>query len=158
MRTALERLTPVGGARPGAVLFACGMNAVRSPMAACIARQLFPNQIYVRSCGARSGAPDPFVDAVMQEIGCDISRHRPKTFEELDESGFDLIISLAPEAHHKALEMTRTEAVEVEYWPTPDPTLATGSRDQILDSYRGVRDLLMARIKKRFAWSPAPSG
>ncbi|MBA5778212.1 low molecular weight phosphatase family protein [Stappia sp. F7233] len=136
----------------------CGMNAVRSPMAAFITCQLFPQQIYVRSCGVRDGEPDPFVEAVMQEIGCDISKHRPQTFEDLDESGFDLVITLAPEAHHKALEMTRTEAVDVEYWPTPDPTVATGSREQILDSYRQVRDLLMARIKKRFGWSPAPSG
>lgn len=146
------------GGRPNAVLFVCGMNAVRSPMAAYITRQLFPRQIYVRSCGVRSGDPDPFVEAVMAEIGCDIAAHRPQTFEEMDESGFDLVVTLAPEAHHKALEMTRTEAVDVEYWPTPDPTLATGSREQILDAYRGVRDLLMMRIKKRFGWSATPSG
>jgi protein-tyrosine-phosphatase len=145
-------------ARPTAVLFACGMNAVRSPMAATIARHLFPNQIYIRSAGVRQGEPDPFVDAVMSEIGMDTSRHQPKTFEELQESGFDLVVTLAPEAHHKALELTRTEAVDVEYWPTMDPTLATGSREQILESYRTVRDQLMMKIKKRLAWSPAPSG
>src|SRR5690606_22119480 len=130
--------------RPGAVLFACGMNSVRSPMAEAIVRTLFPNQIYVRSCGVRSGERDPFVDEVMGEIGIDMSAHRSKTFEELDESGFALVVTLAPEAHHKALEMTRTEAVDVEYWPTPDPTLANGSRQQILDAYRALRDLLMA--------------
>lgn len=146
------------GGRPTAVLFACGMNAVRSPMAAGIARQLFPNQIYVRSAGVRQGELDPFVDAVMAEIGVDTSSHKPKTFEELDESGFDLIITLAPEAHHKALDMTRTDAVDVEYWPTMDPTLATGSREQILDSYRAIRDQLMMRIKKRLEWAPPPSG
>lgn len=146
------------GQVPGAVLFACGMNAVRSPMAAALTRLLFPQRIYVKSCGVREGEPDPFVDAVMQEVGCDLARHRPKTFEQLDESGFDLVITLAPEAHHKALEMTRTEAVEVEYWPTPDPTLATGSREQILSSYREVRDLLQTRIKKRFGWTPTPGG
>ena len=94
----------------------------------------------------------------MSEIGVDTSRHQPKTFEDLDESGFDLIVTLAPEAHHKALDMTRTEAVDVEYWPTMDPTLATGSRDQILDAYRIVRDQLMTRIKKRLEWAPPPSG
>lgn len=146
------------GTTPGAVLFACGMNAVRSPMAAAIVGKLFPGRVYVKSCGVREGEPDPFVDAVMQEIGIDLSSHRPKTFEELDESGFDLVITLAPEAHHKALEMTRTDAVDVEYWPTPDPTLATGSRDQILDSYRAVRDMLMMRIKKRFGWTATPGG
>ena len=146
------------GERPTAVLFACGMNAVRSPMAAAITRHLFPNQVYVRSAGVRQGELDPFVDAVMAEIGIDTSEHQPRTFEDLDESGFDLIVTLAPEAHHKALELTRTEAVDVEYWPTLDPTLATGSREQILDAYRTVRDQLMQRIKERLSWTPPPSG
>jgi len=146
------------GERPTAVLFACSMNAVRSPMAEAITQKLFPRQIYVRSAGVRHGELDPFVDAVMSEIGIDISSHRPKTFDDLDESGFDLVISLAPEAHHKALELTRTDAVEVEYWPTMDPTLASGSREQILDSYRSIRDQLMMKIKKRLAWTPPPSG
>ena len=140
------------------VLYACGMNAVRSPMAASITRGLFPNQIYARSVGVRQGQRDPFVDAVMAEIGMDVSTHRPKTFEDLHESGFDLIVTLAPEAHHKALDLTRVEAVQVEYWPTFDPTLATGSREQILNAYRMVRDQLLVRIKKRLNWLPPPSG
>jgi len=144
--------------RPTAVLFACGMNAVRSPMAEALAQKLFPGQIYVKSAGVRAGKADPFVDSVMAEIGVDMSRHSPKTFDDLDESGFDLVITLAPEAHHKALDMTRTEAVDVEYWPTMDPTLATGSREQILNEYRSVRDQLMMRIKKRLGWTPPPSG
>ncbi|NVK35836.1 MAG: protein-tyrosine-phosphatase [Rhodobacteraceae bacterium] len=146
------------GLRPSAVLFACGMNSVRSPMAAAITRNLFPNQIYTRSAGVHKGEHDPFVDVVMNEVGMDVSTHKAKTFDDLQEAGFDLIITLAPEAHHAALELTRTEAVEVEYWPTMDPTLTTGSRDQILDAYRGVRDQLMARIKERLNWSRSPSG
>ena len=144
--------------RPSAILFACGMNSVRSPMASAITRTLFPRQIYVRSAGVRQGELDPFVDAVMAEIGIDMASHRPKTFEQLDESGFDLIITLPPEAHHKALDMSRVDSVDVEYWPTFDPTLATGSREQIMDSYRTVRDQLMMKIKKRLGWSSAPSG
>nr|WP_229598020.1 arsenate reductase ArsC [Roseibium aggregatum] len=144
--------------RPSAVLFACGMNSVRSPMAEALTAKLFPGQVYVRSAGVRSGKVDPFVDAVMAEIGVDMGKHVPKTFEDLDESGFDLVVTLAPEAHHKALDMTRTESVDVEYWPTLDPTLATGSREQILDEYRAVRDQLMMRIKKRLDWTPPPSG
>ncbi|WP_299811682.1 low molecular weight phosphatase family protein [uncultured Roseibium sp.] len=146
------------GLRPTAVMFACGMNSVRSPMAEALTRTLFPNQVYVRSAGVRQGKIDPFVDAVMAEIGVDMSKHQPRTFEQLDESGFDLVVTLAPEAHHKALDMTRTEAVDVEYWPTLDPTLATGSREQILNEYRAVRDQLMMRIKKRLDWAPPPSG
>ncbi|MEP1931472.1 MAG: arsenate reductase ArsC [Roseibium sp.] len=144
--------------RPTAVLFACGMNSVRSPMAEALTEKLFPKQIYVRSAGVRSGKIDPFVDSVMSEVGVDMSKHVPKTFDDLEESGFDLVVTLAPEAHHKALDMTRTDAVDVEYWPTMDPTLATGSREQILNEYRAVRDQLMMRIKKKLTWTPPPSG
>ena len=144
--------------RPSAILFMCGMNSVRSPMAAAATRYLFPRQIYVQSAGVRKGERDPFVAAVMEELGLDIADHEPRTLEELEDTNFDLIVTLAPEAHHAALELTRTQALDVEYWPTVDPTLVTGSRAQILDAYRNVRDQLMLRIKKRLEWTPAPSG
>ena len=145
---------PASATQPLAVLFACGQNSVRSPIAAGLFSQLFGRAIYVGSAGVRSGELDPFAVAVMAEIGVDISRHKPITFEELDELeglNFDLIITLSPEAHHRALELTRTSAVEVEYWPTADPTVAEGSREQRLESYRAVRDLLIRRIEERFA-------
>jgi protein-tyrosine-phosphatase len=143
--------------RPQAVLFACGLNAVRSPMAAAMFRQLFGRNAYAGSAGVRKAEVDPFAVAAMDEIGLDIARHRPMTFEELEDLeglNFDLIVTLSPEAHHKALELTRTLAADVEYWPTPDPTLASGNREQQLDAYREVRDQLMARIKSRFGWRP----
>jgi protein-tyrosine-phosphatase len=138
---------------PQAVLFACGWNAVRSPMAAALLRQFVGRSVYVESVGVRQGAPDPFATAVLEEIGLDIGKHRPRTFEDLEEAeglNFDLIISLAPEAHHKAMEVTRTAASDVEYWPTPDATAITGNREQMLAAYREVRDLLAARIRERF--------
>lgn len=147
-----------GLSRPGAVLFACGMNAIRSPMAEAVLKQLFPRQIYTQSVGVRRGETDPFMVAVMEELGVDLSRHRPQTFDDLEDSHFDLVVTLAPEAHHRALDMTRTEAIDVEYWPTPDPALAIGSRAQILDAYRAVRDGLVGRCKQRFHWAPTPSG
>jgi protein-tyrosine-phosphatase len=140
--------------RPLAVLFACGLNAVRSPIAAALLSQMFGQSIYVGSAGVRKGESDPFAVAVMAEIGIDISRHKPVTFEELDEwegLNFDLIITLAPEAHHRALELTRTSGVEVEYWPTADATAIEGNREQRLDAYRQVRDRLMEHIRTRFA-------
>jgi protein-tyrosine-phosphatase len=146
--------TPERASRPHAVLFACGMNAVRSPMAAGLLRQMFGPTVYVGSAGVQKGDLDPFAVAVMQEIGIDISRHKPITFEELDDLeglNFDLIVSLSPPAHHKALELTHKVASEVEYWPTVDPTASEGNREQRLDSYREVRDQLMARIRERFA-------
>jgi protein-tyrosine-phosphatase len=139
-------------ARPQAVLFACGLNSVRSPMAAGLFKQMF-GRIYVGSAGVRKDELDPFAVAVLEEVGIDISRHRPMTFEELEDwegLNFDLIISLAPEAHHKALELTRTLAADVEYWPTQDPTVVEGSREQRLDAYREVRDQLLDRIRQRF--------
>jgi protein-tyrosine-phosphatase len=139
--------------QPLAVLFACGLNSVRSPIAAGLFAQMFGRAIYVGSAGVRKGELDPFAIAVMAEIGVDISRHRPVTFEELDDLeglNFDLIVSLSPEAHHRALELTRTNAVDVEYWPTADPTDVHGSREQRLGAYRDVRDQLLARIRERF--------
>ena len=93
----------------------------------------------------------------MAELVQDISTHRPMTFEELEDwegLNFDLIITLSPEAHHKALDLTRTLALDVEYWPTPDPVGTEGTREQRLDAYRGVRDMLLARIKARFGSAP----
>lgn len=149
----------MGGAAdlPGAVLFACSRNAVRSPMAAAILRHLSGGRIYVASAGVRAGECDPFVATVMEELGIDLSRHKPMSLEELDDTSFDLIVTLAPEAHHKALDLVRNYAVDVEYWPTLDPTLTSGSREQILAAYRAVRDGLFAKIKRRFPLTGAPS-
>jgi protein-tyrosine-phosphatase len=145
---------PQPTSRPLAVLFACGLNAVRSPIAAALFAQIFGRAIYVGSAGVRKGEIDPFAVAVMEESGLDISRHKPVTFEELEDLeglNFDLIVTLAPEAHHRALELTRTSAVDVEYWPTADPSAVEGTREQRLDAYREVRDQLLARIRERFA-------
>jgi protein-tyrosine-phosphatase len=144
-------------ARPQAVLFACALNAVRSPMAAALFRHLFGHVSYVASAGVKTGELDPFAVAAMDELGLDISKHRPMTFEQLEDwegLNVDLIVTLSPEAHHKALDLTRTLAADVEYWPTPDPTDTEGSREQRLDAYRAVRDMLLARIKDRFGPPP----
>lgn len=149
----------MGGAAdlPGAVLFACNRNAVRSPMAAAILRHLAGGRVYVASAGVRPGEADPFAAAVMEELGIDLSSHKPMSLEELEGTSFDLIVTLAPEAHHKALDLVRNYAVDVEYWPTLDPTLTTGNREQILEAYRTVRDGLFAKIKTRFPLTAAPS-
>jgi protein-tyrosine-phosphatase len=139
--------------RPQAILFACGMNAVRSPMAAGLMQQMFGQTFAVGSVGVQKGELDPFAVAAMEEIGIDIARHKPITFEELEDLeglNFDLIVTLSPPAHHKALELSRSNAAEVEYWPTVDPTGIEGNRAQRLDAYRGVRDELIARIRDRF--------
>lgn len=144
---------------PPAVLFVCTMNALRSPMAAAILRHLAGRRCYVESAGVRAGNLDGFMVAVMNEIGIDVSRHKPRILADLNDTSFDLIVSLSPEAHHQALELTRTMAVDVEYWPTFDASLIadSGSRDQVLHSYRQVRDLLFRKIKSRFALEGGPT-
>lgn len=132
------------------VLFACTYNAIRSPMAAAIMKRYHGRQTYVDSAGVREGGADPFVVAVMDEIGIDLSRHHPKTFDDLEDTSFDLVITLSPEAQHHAVEMTRTMACDVEFWHTFDPTAVHGSRDMMLDAYRQVRDGLVRRILERF--------
>ncbi|RAK52604.1 low molecular weight phosphatase family protein [Phenylobacterium deserti] len=146
--------------RPSAVLFACNFNRVRSPMAEALLKRLVGDQVFVDSCGLKPSSADqravegegvdPFAEAVMGELGCDLSRHRPKTFGELNDDSFDLVISLTPEAQHTAVELSRGRATEIEYWPTFDPTLVEGAREARIAAYREVRDALAARIAKRF--------
>lgn len=142
---------PHGEELPGAVLFACTHNAVRSPMAAALMRHLYGKFVYVESAGAKAGELDPLAVEVMDELGIEIGKHKPRSFEDLEDGSFDLVITLSPEAQHKAMELTRTSAADVEYWPTYDPTISEGSRDQRLAAYRSVRDELMRRIRKRFS-------
>ena len=142
------------GRKVQAVLFACGQNSIRSPMAEAIARHYFGKSLYVQSVGVKKGETDGFAAAVLDEIGIDASKHKPRTFEDLEEwegLNFDLIVTLSPEAHHKALDLTRTVDADVEYWPTPDPSAAVGqgSRDQVLQHYRAVRDMLADKITAR---------
>ncbi len=135
---------------PGAVLFSCTMNAIRSPMAEAILKHLQGHRVFVDSVGARKGELDPFAVEVMEEIGITIEKHRPKSFDDLQDSYFDLIVALSPEAQHHAMEMTRTMACDVEFWNTMDPTIIEGSREARLAAYRQVRDTLMKRILERF--------
>jgi protein-tyrosine-phosphatase len=142
---------------PGSVLFCCTLNALRSPMAEGLFKHLHNRRVFVDSVGVRAGELDSFAVAVMDEIGIDISRHRAKSFDNLEDTSFDLIVSLSPEAHHRALEMTRTMACEVELWNTFDPSIIEGGREVRLDAYRGVRDALMRRIRDRFPIHAAPT-
>ncbi|MFY8105749.1 MAG: low molecular weight phosphatase family protein [Elstera sp.] len=135
---------------PSSILFMCTYNAVRSPMAMALLRQSHGRKVYVASAGVREGEADGFVTAVMGELGVDLRRHYPTLLEDLEDTNFDLIITLSPEAHHRALELTRTQSVDVEYWPTEDPSVAEGNREERLAAYRLVRDKLADRIADRF--------
>jgi protein-tyrosine-phosphatase len=141
---------------PGSVLFACTQNSLRSPMAEALMKYLHGRQIYVQSAGVRPTEIDPFVVAVLDEIGIDLSRHRARSFEDLEDDYFDLVISLSPEAQHRAVELTRTSSCALEFWPLLDPSLAEGTRDARLDAYRALRDDLLARLIRRFPPRGAP--
>ncbi|HKT20761.1 MAG TPA: arsenate reductase ArsC [Stellaceae bacterium] len=138
---------------PASVLFACTLNAIRSPIAAALLRRSHGRSIFVDSAGVRAAPVDPFAVAVMAEIGIDLSAHQSKSFDDLEDTSFDLVISLSPDAQHAAVELTRASACDVEFWPVFDPTIAESSREERLAAYRLVRDHLQKRIAERF---PAP--
>jgi len=117
---------------------------------------LHGSRVYVDSVGVRSREVDGFAIAVMAEIGIDISQHHAKTFDDLQDTTFDMVISLSPEAQHKAVEMTRTMAIDVVFWNTLDPSVVDGSREAMLEAYRQVRDQLIDRIKERFPPAAKP--
>lgn len=135
---------------PASVLFVCTRNAIRSPMAEALLKALVGRTVFVQSAGVSDGELDPFAVVVVEELGLDLSRHRPRRFDDLADSSFDLVITLSPEADERAQRMARTVAVEVENWPTSDPSLVEGSREVRLAAYRALRDELSSRIKKRF--------
>jgi protein-tyrosine-phosphatase len=127
-------------------------------MAEGLLKRRFGTKVFVDSCGLRKADHiDPMAVFVMDELGVDVHKHRPKTFAELDDDSFDLIISLAPQAHHRALEYTRHLAVEVIYWPTLDPSVIEGTREVRMDAYRDVRDTLDGKIGDYFAMLKAGS-
>jgi len=135
---------------PGSVLFMCAQNAVRSPMAAAIAIAKFPNSVFFSSAGVRDGLYNPFAVEVLAEIDIDISDHEPRAFEDLDDTYFDLIVTLSPVAYAVALDLKRRQSIDVENWAIADATKIQGRRSIILDAYRQVRDDLTARIVARF--------
>lgn len=140
---------------PSAILFACTHNALRSPMAAALMKHFHGHRVWVQSVGVHKGELDPFAVEVMDEIGIDISKHKPSRFEDLEDSFFDMVVSLSPEAHHHALEMTRNMSCEALFWNTLDPSLIDGNRETRLEEYRAVRDQLSRRILQRFPLTAA---
>jgi protein-tyrosine-phosphatase len=141
---------------PGSVLFACTQNSLRSPMAEALMKYLHGSRVYVQSAGLRPTEVDPFVVAVLDEIGIDLSRHRARSFDDLEDDYFDLVVSLSPEAHHRAVELTRASSCQIEFWPVLDPSLVDGSREVQLAAYRALRDDLLTRLTRRFPPRGAP--
>nr|WP_280173934.1 arsenate reductase ArsC [Devosia enhydra] len=137
------------------VLFVCSMNSVRSPIAAALARRLYPGRIIARSAGVRSGKADGFVHEVMEEIGIDMSVHTPHTMDELVANRFDLVVTLSPDAP-EAVARRGLEMGDEEHWPTADPSQVEGNREAVLSAYRSLRDTLHAQVRQRL--EPLVSG
>ena len=135
---------------PSSVLFACTMNSVRSVMAEGILKKICGEKIYIDSVGKQAGDKNGYMIQVMAEIGIDLSNHRSKTFVSLDDTSFDMIISLSPEAQHAAVELTRWMSCELIYWPTFDPDAIRGRRETRLEGFRQIRDDLIGRIETKF--------
>jgi protein-tyrosine phosphatase len=135
---------------PSAVLFCCTMNEIRSPMAEGIMKRFHGSRVFVDSAGVHLGKLDPFMVEVMGEIGVDMSRHKPKTFDNLEDASFDMIIALSPHAQHKAVDLTRYINCEARLWNIFDPSLVEGTRDAKLQAYRDVRDQLQHKILDLF--------
>jgi len=141
---------------PSSILFACTWNSVRSPIAAGIMTSIAGNSINVDSVGVHKGEIDTFAVTVLNEVGIDMSDHISKTFRDLNNTSFDLVISLSPEAQHSAVEMTRTSNCYLEFWHTMDPSIIDGNRETRLDAYRDIRDQLRKRLLQRFSISAPP--
>ena len=141
---------PKVGSQVGAVLFACNINAVRSAMAEAMVKHAFPGKIFVDSCGVTPGLQDGFATAVMHEIGLDMSAHEPKSFDDLDSGFYDVIISFSSEAHGVARALTQNIDCETLYWPVDNLANLTGSREEMLRSYRHVRDDICGRLRIYF--------
>lgn len=141
---------------PQSVLFCCDHNAVRSPMAEGIMKKLYGTGVYVQSAGVSNDLEiDGFAIAVCQEIEVELSRHRSRSFDEMDKLGddlssFDLIIALSPASLRRALDLTRVFYLEVEYWPIMDPTGLAETRESKLRVYRQTRDQIIERLKNRW--------
>lgn len=136
--------------KPTSVLFVCNMNAIRSPMAEYLARDICDTNINFKSAGAQAGYVDPFMPFIMQERGIGFEFHESRDLTDFDLTKFDLIVTLTPQAHHVTLEAIRDQKCEIEYWPTENPAQVAGNREQVLDSFRKVRNTLEEKIKSRF--------
>ena len=145
-----DNLPANAGGQVGAILFACNINAVRSAMAEAMVKHAFPGKVFVDSCGVTPGIQDGFATAVMQEIGLDMSRHEPKSFDDLDSGFYDVIISFSPEAHDAARALTQNMDCDTLYWPVDNLANLTGSREEMLRAYRHVRDDIRRKLSLYF--------
>ena len=146
-------------ALPQSILFCCDHNSVRSPMAEGIMKKFYGTGTYVQSVGVKGDLEiDGFAIAVCQELGVELSRHRSRGFDELEEwgdtlSSFDLIVALTPTSRETACQLTRVFHLDVEYWPIFDPSGQGENRETKLESYRKARDEIIEKLTER--WGPA---
>ena len=119
-------------------------------------KKLYGTECYVLSAGVKSDMEvDGFAVAVCQELDIELSRHRARSFDEMqdwgdDLSGFDLVVALSPASQRRALDLTRFYHLDVEYWPIMDPSGIAEDREAKLGIYRLIRDQIKERMIARF--------
>jgi arsenate reductase len=127
-------------------------------MAEGIMKQLYGQQCYVQSVGVKNDLEiDGFSIAVCAELGVELSRHRSRSFDEMEDwgddlSSFDLVLALSPASQRRALDLTQFYHIEVEYWPILDPTGLGDNREARMALYRQARNQIRDRLIAR--WGP----
>jgi protein-tyrosine-phosphatase len=141
---------------PQSILFCCDHNSVRSPMAEGLMKKFYGTGTYVQSVGVRNELDiDGFAIAVCKELGVELSRHRTRSFDDMEQwgddlSSFDLVVALSPASQRRALELTRFFHLDVEYWPVLDPTGLGETRADKMAAYRQARDQIATRLIARW--------
>ena len=132
------------------VLFICQLNSVRSPMAEGLLRKRLGNKIFVKSCGLTPDDPNDFMLSIMNEIGIDMSGHKPLAVEDVKGEAFDRIIAFTAAAKAGAEAVLGDNHPEIELWSVPNP--GEGSLDvrALLNNYRAIRSNIDARLAREF--------
>lgn len=137
---------------PKSVLFVCNQNAIRSPIAAAYLKKIAKGRVFVGSAGLISGLADGFTKAILDEKDIPLGDHEPQSLNALNPVDFDLVVALTNKSKDRLQDDGVDAKTQLEFWDIVDPTQIKGHRDQILQSYRIVRDALEERVSKRFGY------
>jgi arsenate reductase len=129
------------------ILFLCTGNSCRSQMAEGFCRHLKGELIEVRSAGIETHGLNPLAVQVMKEVGIDISHHKSKTVEELDDMEFDYVITVCDHASESCpVFPAKTRVIHQGFEDPPQLAKQAKTKEEVLDSYRRVRDEIKAYV------------
>ena len=128
------------------VLFLCTGNSCRSQIAEGWARHLKGNIIDAYSAGIRPIGVSSRAIKVMAEAGVDISAQISQRLDEFSEIDFDYVITLCDNAAENCPVFTGK--AKVFHRPFEDPYFASGSEEEILETFRKVRNEIRGFIEE----------